>query len=200
MLSFVETLKENLMMRNIGFKIRQIRKQKAWTQEDLAELAQVNLRTIQRIENSENEPSGKTLQLICSALEVNIEEVMDFGKETDTSFLLFFHLSVLSFILIPLGNVILPLILWINNKNKIKELNKLGVNILNFQIIWSILVFISIIGFAYSKIMHYAYTNHFLGIWLGLVVLNILLPIYYAFSTKKQQKPAFYPNLIKLLE
>ena len=55
-------------MKNIGQKIKDIRKQKGLSQEELAELVKVNLLTIQRIENTENEPKGKTLHLICGVL------------------------------------------------------------------------------------------------------------------------------------
>lgn len=55
----------------IGNKISEIRKSKGLTQEKLAELSKVNLRTIQRIENNENEPRGNTLNLICDVLEID---------------------------------------------------------------------------------------------------------------------------------
>jgi transcriptional regulator with XRE-family HTH domain len=58
-------------MDSIGNKILELRKAKGLTQEELAELSKVNLRTIQRIENSENEPRGKTLSLICEVLEID---------------------------------------------------------------------------------------------------------------------------------
>ena len=48
-------------MKEVGSKIREIRKRKGLSQE---ELAKVNLRTIQRIENNANESSGKTLNLL----------------------------------------------------------------------------------------------------------------------------------------
>ncbi len=59
------------MKNSIGDKILEIRKSKGLTQEELAELSKVNLRTIQRIENNENEPRGNTLNLICAVLEIN---------------------------------------------------------------------------------------------------------------------------------
>lgn len=58
-------------MNTIGNKILEVRKSKGFTQEKLAELSKVNLRTIQRIENNESKPRGKTLTLICEALEIN---------------------------------------------------------------------------------------------------------------------------------
>lgn len=60
----------------IGKKIQETRISKGLTQEDLAELSKVNLRTIQRIENNESEPRGKTLSLICDALGISLEEVL----------------------------------------------------------------------------------------------------------------------------
>lgn len=60
----------------IAKNISETRKIKGLTQEELAELAKLNLRTIQRIENSESEPRGKTLDLICEALEINPKELL----------------------------------------------------------------------------------------------------------------------------
>ena len=70
-------------MENIGQKIVQLRKSKGYTQEELAERAKVNLRTIQRIENDENKPSGNTLKLICEALDTLPTKLIDYGKKED---------------------------------------------------------------------------------------------------------------------
>ena len=58
-------------MNVIAQKLIKLRKDKGLTQEELAEKAKINLRTIQRIENAENEPRGQTLNLICKALEID---------------------------------------------------------------------------------------------------------------------------------
>ncbi|MBZ9778532.1 helix-turn-helix domain-containing protein [Psychroflexus sp. CAK8W] len=63
-------------MNLIGKKISETRKLKGLTQEELAEQSNINLRTIQRIENSESEPRGKTLQLICNTLQIDLEELI----------------------------------------------------------------------------------------------------------------------------
>lgn len=63
-------------MNRIAKKISETRKIKGLTQEELAEQAKINLRTIQRIENSESEPRGKTLNLICEALEIDSKELI----------------------------------------------------------------------------------------------------------------------------
>lgn len=64
-------------MSYIGKKISEARKLKGFTQEELAELSKVNLRTIQRIENNNNEPRGKTLELICEVLQIDKGELQD---------------------------------------------------------------------------------------------------------------------------
>lgn len=66
-------------MKSLGNKIKDARKEKHLTQEELSELSKVNLRTIQRIENDENTPRGQTLTLICNALELNISDFQTQG-------------------------------------------------------------------------------------------------------------------------
>ncbi len=61
-------------MIGVGQKIRESRKLKGLSQEELADLAKVNLRTVQRIEANQNEPRGKTLNLLCEVLEINKRE------------------------------------------------------------------------------------------------------------------------------
>jgi transcriptional regulator with XRE-family HTH domain len=187
-------------MNQIGNKIKEGRKRKGLTQEELAEAAKVNLRTIQRIENKESEPRGKTLHLICGVLEINAEDILDYGKQVDKCYLIYFHLSVLTFLAIPLGNIIVPLILWLNKKDKIIGLNKIGINLLNFQIIWSFFSFISILAFTFFKIMHYQGYQNFLYIFLGLYLLNIMLPVWYAIKAKNGKTQNSYPNLIRLIK
>jgi len=75
-LLLLELNKSIKQMNWIAKKISETRKIKGLTQEELAEQAKVNLRTIQRIENSENEPRGKTLSLICEVLEIDTKELI----------------------------------------------------------------------------------------------------------------------------
>lgn len=61
-------------MNSLGELISSSRKSKNLTQEELADLSKVNLRTIQRIENNQNTPRGNTLKLICNVLEIGFPE------------------------------------------------------------------------------------------------------------------------------
>lgn len=58
-------------MISIGELVYNSRKDKKITQEELAEISKVNLRTIQRIENNQNKPRESTLKLIFDVLEIN---------------------------------------------------------------------------------------------------------------------------------
>ncbi len=176
----------------IGNKIKELRKSKGLSQEELAENAKINVRTIQRIENNENEAKGKTLNLICLVLDVDVESLMDFNKREDLSVLSLLHLSVLLFLVLPLGNIILPLILWVINKNKIKYVKETGENILNFQIIWTIVTsFFMILG-VFGKILK----NHFkifIVVALCLYLLNIICAIVFSIKTNKGNPKLQYP-------
>lgn len=89
------------------------------SQEELAESAMINLKTIQHIENNQIEPHGKTLNLISEVLGINAEDILDHGKKADKNYLTIFHLTVLTFLAISFGNIIIPLIMWMNKKDKI---------------------------------------------------------------------------------
>tara|TARA_R110000868_G_scaffold411634_1_gene706563 strand:- start:516 stop:782 length:267 start_codon:yes stop_codon:yes gene_type:complete len=71
-------------MTAIGKKIIETRKTRGLSQEELADLSTVNLRTIQRIENNENESRGKTLNLVCEALQINYEDLKTVAKSKKT--------------------------------------------------------------------------------------------------------------------
>lgn len=187
-------------MNEIGIKIKEVRKKKGLSQEALAESAKVNLRTIQRIEKNESEPRGKTLNLICEVLEISTEDILDYGKKADENYMIIFHLSVIVFLAIPVGNIILPLILWLNKKDKIIGLNEVGANLLNFQIVWSVFTFISITAFTMLKIMHYGLYEIPLYLFIALYTLNIILPILFAIRAKDGRVGKFYPRVIKLIK
>lgn len=70
-------------MNSIGNKIIDLRKQKGLSQEDLADLAKVNVRTIQRIENNENIPRGNTLNLISEGLDINPDELLQLNNDSN---------------------------------------------------------------------------------------------------------------------
>lgn len=191
-------------MSDIGIKIRDLRKKKGLSQESLAETAKVNLRTIQRIENGENEPRGNTLQLICKALDINAEDIMDLGKHEDKNYLILLHISVLSFLIIPLGNIIIPLIIWLTKKDKVIGLNKMGIHLLNFQIFWTFISYGALIIIIVLKMLHIGLGGlgtfqTLLLLFLAFNFINFILPIIYAIKVSNNKK-GLYPIIIKIIK
>ncbi|PQB05756.1 helix-turn-helix domain-containing protein [Aureitalea marina] len=61
--------------KNLGQKLKELRAIRGMSQEYLAEESKVSLRTIQRIENNESEPTGETVKRIANALDVQLTEL-----------------------------------------------------------------------------------------------------------------------------
>ncbi len=57
-------------------KLKKFRESKAWTQSHLAEVADISLRTIQRIEKS-GLASPESAKAICSAYGLTVEEILE---------------------------------------------------------------------------------------------------------------------------
>lgn len=123
-------------------KIKELRFRRGLSQEKLSEIAQINLRTVQRIERGETDPRGDTLKRIAIALNVTPDELIDWTEQEDKGFLAFFNLSALSYIAFPLLGIIVPLAIWILKKDKISHTNEIGKRLLNFQITWCLMLFL----------------------------------------------------------
>jgi transcriptional regulator with XRE-family HTH domain len=95
-------------MNSIGYKISELRKVKGYTQEELAELSKINLRTIQRIENDKNEPRGKTLKLICDILEIDPSEFKSNSMNNNNKSVLYILLNIFFYLLL---NIILMFVI-----------------------------------------------------------------------------------------
>ena len=190
-------------MNPVGTKIKEIRLKKGMSQEELATDSQVSLRTIQRIENNENEPRGKTMQLICETLDINIEELLDYGKHEDHQFLMFFHFSVLAGVFIPIGNILLPLILWMTKKDKIQGLLKIGARLLNFQIVWTLLSYllpVIIVGSQFfNKELIPLSVRSVVYIYFIISLINYVFSIIFALANRSGKKIT-YPSIIPMIK
>lgn len=63
--------------------LREYRKKRKLTQEKLAELIDVDTRTIQRIESGDCDPSLKTLRKLINILQISDEDIIIFMKEME---------------------------------------------------------------------------------------------------------------------
>lgn len=68
----------------LGLKITELRKQKGFTQEELVEQCNINVRTLQRIENGEVSPRSYTVKMILSALDYDYESLQAGKKENES--------------------------------------------------------------------------------------------------------------------
>ena len=127
---------------NLAHRVKELRQRKGYSQEILAEESGLSLRTIQRIENSETVPRGDTLKRLSLALGTSPDEIVDWVIQEDTNYLTLMSLSAFSFLLFPILGIVIPLVLWIFKKDKIKGVNELGISILNFQITWVLVLFL----------------------------------------------------------
>ena len=117
---------------DLGLKITELRQQKGFTQERLAEYCEVSARTIQRIESGEVEPRAFTRNSLSNILE------FDFGKENTNNqsfWLALLHLSSMFCI------VFIPLLLWSWKKDQSYKIDQQGRAVLNFQITIMLVLF-----------------------------------------------------------
>ena len=117
---------------DLGLRVIELRQQKGFTQEQLAEKCEVSPRTIQRIESGEVDPRSYTLQCLSDSLNYDF---MEDSTENENLWLALLHLSSIFCI------IILPLVLWSWKKNKSYKIDRQGRQVLNFQITMTLALF-----------------------------------------------------------
>lgn len=187
-------------------RVKELRNRRGYSQELLAENSGLGIRTIQRIENGETEPRGDTLRRLANALDANPEEIIDWSITEDKGFLTALNLSSLGFILFPLLGILIPLILWISKKGKIKHLNHISKEILNFQITWTIVVILTYIYFIGSMYYRLSQAGDISPAVMGnplvkfavfgiLYLYNFVLIIINTVNIKNEKKVKYIPKL-----
>jgi len=139
--------------KELAQKVKILRDRKGLSQEELSEKTGLSLRTIQRIENGETEPRGDSLRRLAVSFDVSPDEIVDWTVQEDKGFLTNLNLSALSFLVFPLLGILVPLILWISKKDKIRDVNTVAKELLNFQITWTIVLFAGYITLLLSMVI-----------------------------------------------
>jgi transcriptional regulator with XRE-family HTH domain len=188
-------------------RVKELRKRKGLSQEDLSENSGVSLRTIQRIENAETEPTGETLKRISNALNVVPEELIDWTIIEDRGYLKAMNLSALTFILFPLLGILVPLIMWVAKKDKLKDVNKVGKKVINFQITWTLILFAGLIlnvlvltsrinSTGDISVDYFISSQKFNLIFITIMyVLNIVFTIFNTYRIQKIQNVFYQPKI-----
>ena len=90
---------------------------KGYSQEELAHLSSVGIRTIQRIEKGEVNPHLQTLKLLAEALAIDISELVVLQNPNEEiiqrKWMLLIHGTPFLGFIIPFANVLIPLFIWI---------------------------------------------------------------------------------------
>lgn len=183
MLSNFEVKYINAMAKN---KIKTIRERLGYTQADLAELSNLSTRTIQRLESGGNQPKGHTLKVLAKALNVEPSVLQNEAAQEvrvnqvtqgDTQLRLL-NLSTLCFIGIPFGNILVPFMIWKNNRT-LPLVNEWGRRIISFQVIWTLCTVSLLIVSPF--IQAYLSLNFSLMLILGL--LAVVINLFFIFKT-----------------
>ena len=121
---------------------------------------------------------------------MELEKQLTITKKKDTSLLVLLHLSQLLDYVTGLGGIIVPLIIWLTNKDKVEGVDEQGKMILNFKLSMLIYIFISL-----PLILVFG-----LGILLLIIIglISFIMPIVNAVKVSNGEKPS-YPFTINFL-
>ncbi|MFY0603712.1 MAG: helix-turn-helix domain-containing protein [Flavobacteriaceae bacterium] len=135
----------------LGKRLKYQRSLKGFTQEELSEASTVGIRTIQRIEKEEVTPHLQTVKLLAEGLEVEIDDliVLDNPNEENIQrkWMLLLHATPFLGLIIPFGNILFPLFLWIHKSNDNQIYDRHGRAIVNFHCSITLYFLISLVLF-----------------------------------------------------
>ena len=180
-------------------RVKELRNSKGLSQEDLAEKSKLSVRTIQRIENGETVPRGDTLKRLAVSLQVSPDEIIDWKTIEDKNVITMLNLSQLGYLVFPLLGIIIPLVIWILKKEKVKDVDTTGKAILNFQISWIVVMFTLYSLWGISMIFQVTLIPipfpAIVLIVLGLYAYNLIMIFFNTIYYHRKQKVRYVPAL-----
>ena len=195
---------KQLVMKNA---LKEQRKLKNFTQEELAKTSGISIRTIQRIEKGLSVGSPYTLKKLATSLTIEPSELLNndtktaLSESTNSSALKLMNLSALFILLIPFGNILFPLFLFLKNKNN-EEVNIYGRKILSFHIIWTVYAFlfilvVSLVLMYLFEHLRYAAVPIYVPLYLFTILINAICTLQISIRLSKNKnilKPI--PNIL----
>ncbi|WP_298236849.1 DUF4870 domain-containing protein [uncultured Algibacter sp.] len=179
--------------KTLALQVKSLRKKNGFSQEELAETSGLSLRTIQRIENGETESRGDTLKRLATTLNVTPDELVDWTVKEDNGYLQALNLSAFAFLFFPLLGILIPFIMWVAKKDKIKSLNKSAKSLVNFQITWCLVLFTPFILFFTN--VHFGVFRQFMLFHLTLYVFNFVMILVNSYRIHKEKEVKFFPKI-----
>lgn len=180
----------------LGNRVKELRFSNGFSQEDLAEESGLSLRTIQRIENGETTPHGNSVKRLALAFNIPANDIIEWRVEEDNNIIVLLNLTQLSFLVLPFLGIIIPLIIWIVKKDKVRSVEKAGKEIINFQITWTLLLLIMyfswiIIAFLKSGKHMFAFGPVISA--LAFYGVNVLFIAINTFRSAQRKQPFYKP-------
>ncbi len=192
--------KAELMMEK---QIQQLRKERGLSQEALADLAGLSIRTVQRLEAGVSKPRAFTVKTLADALQVEVEELTEAESRTsvgrkDYRPVKWMNLSILSQLILPFANIIFPLIIWRKWKKE-KPTRELGASLISFQIWWtlfSLLIILSapLISLAIAGQTQVGQFPMVGALYFLLIFVNVGLSLFVA-SDPETRAPRLYRRI-----
>ena len=171
--------------------IKELRLRQGYTQVDLAELSSLSLRTIQRIENNEVEPTPYSLNQIGEVLGVNLNElknnIMKQKSKSTNSWNILLHLS-------SIFGIIITSIIWVIFKRKDEIIEFQGRDVINFKFNWILLYVV----FGVSSLLITQSWALFIIALVSLYSIGLIVSIYNSVRVANN-KDYTYPIFIRLL-
>lgn len=192
---------------NLAFKIKDLRNRKGFSQEQLSEESKLSIRTIQRIEKGESIPRGDTLIKLTQALGVTPDDLLEWTDIEDKGYLTLLNLSAISILIQPLLGIIIPLVMWVLKREKIKLVDDTGKKLISFQITWTLILYSVLLiaskgafipfNFSFLNSFPILITNFSLFgmVVLFLYVFNIVSIILNIRKSKKGMKNKYVPAI-----
>ena len=193
---------------DLAQKVKTLRNRKGYSQEELADKTGLSLRTIQRIENGETEPRGDSLKRLATIFEVSPDEIVDWTVQENKGLLVSLNLSALAFLVVPLGGILVPLMIWISKKDKVKGVNELAKDVLNFQITWVILCVLALLPifafallvatdspFLHQNMRSITFPLIFAFLYAGLYVYNVVFIIINSIRINNEKSTVYFPSI-----
>jgi XRE family transcriptional regulator, regulator of sulfur utilization len=108
----------------------------------------------------------------------------------DPEFLQLLNLSALSFLLLPLLNIIIPLRLWRARRREVEHAAEVGRRVLGFQILWQVsttltYLLLVVVHWVAARYFQTRLPGTFLGVFIVSYVLNVLVVGYEALRLRR---------------
>ncbi len=172
--------------------LKAIREEAGYTQTDLATKTGLSLRTIQRLESSNKVPKGFTLTALAEEFDMQPSDlqakfqVVKRSHESEITTIKIINLSILSFLGIPFGNLIIPFFVWRANRDS-QFVDDVGKRIVNFQILFSLSISLILIITPFTVQKLFPSVPLMLIIFLLAYLFNIIIVIRTALKIHRQE-------------